>query len=406
MTIFNVTVDAGCATTTSMLKSAGKRVSVSSTGAVTVNKASPGALSEAVAFPWVYGGLGAAYGLSVSGASTFNFSAGGASYTWIAGAEIVEALSVDGSLGVNQVLKHILAQQFGLTELLVLGMPVTLSQSMNVAQSITVVLGALIAERLNLVETNAPSLTYKQTILEYIAARDGLAKFLAQSLMETMNVAPAYIAAGAYKPVVAQSMNVAQTVGAKLIAIATVPESLALDDAQVIQSIFKPTISEVISFDIGVIDPGGGFTTWAVNARTGATTEYQNYAFNSFASSGHRYLGASSSGLYVLDGDDDDGTPTVATLRSGYSQFGGSRYSSFKAAYLGMRGDGDIFLKLESGSGDSYTYQVKLQSQETTKVRIGKGLRARYFAWELVTSGQDFDLDSVEFVPLVAQRRV
>ena len=43
---------------------------------------------------------------------------------------------------------------------------------------------------------------------------------------------------------------------------------------------------------------------------------------------------------------------------------------------------------------------------KTTKVNMGKGLRARYFAYELISTGQDFDLDSVEFVPLVAQRRV
>ena len=43
---------------------------------------------------------------------------------------------------------------------------------------------------------------------------------------------------------------------------------------------------------------------------------------------------------------------------------------------------------------------------KTTKVNLGKGLRARYFAFELVSTGQDFDLDTLEFIPLVAQRRV
>lgn len=406
MTEFNVTVDAGCTTTTSQLKSSGKVVAVAATGAVTVPKANSFSQGEAMAFPWVYNALSPAYGLTVSGGgSSFNFTST-LDRTWTAGAAISEALSASGSLGVNQVLKHLLAQQFGLTEALITGRPVTISQSMNVAQSLTTILGALIAERLNLVETNAPKLTYKQTLLEALAFRDGLAKFLSMALMETVNVAPAYVAVGNYKPVVSQSFNVAQALGAKLIAIVNESDDLLIDDNNVLQMIFKPVVSETFSFDIGIIEPNGGFTTWAVNTRTGATTEYQNYAFNSFGVSGHHYLGASATGLYVLDGSDDAGTPTVATLRSGYQQFGGSRYSAFQAAYLGIRGDGNIYLKLDAGTGETYTYQVVLQNRQTTKVRIGKGLRARYFAWELITTGQDFDLDSIEFVPLVAQRRV
>jgi hypothetical protein len=42
----------------------------------------------------------------------------------------------------------------------------------------------------------------------------------------------------------------------------------------------------------------------------------------------------------------------------------------------------------------------------STKFHMGKGQRSRYFAFELISAGQDFDLDTLEFVPLVVQRRV
>ena len=301
---------------------------------------------------------------------------------------------------------QVLAQSFGLSTFLASSKPVTVAEGLNLSGSLTGFLGALLADRLRIVETNAPALTYKQTLLEFVRLNDAAARFLSGAILEALGIAPSFTAVGQKRPAVAETVNLTSTISTKLIAIVVAPEKFTALDANALKAIFRPTVSETFSFDIGIVEPNGGFTTWAVNTRTGATTEYQNYAFNSFAQSGHHYLGASSTGLYVLDGADDDGTPTVATLRSGYAQFGGSRYSSFKAAYLGMRGDGDIFLKLEAGTGDTYTYQVKLQNQETTKVRIGKGLRARYFAWEMVTTGQDFDLDAIEFVPLVAQRRV
>jgi transketolase len=43
---------------------------------------------------------------------------------------------------------------------------------------------------------------------------------------------------------------------------------------------------------------------------------------------------------------------------------------------------------------------------ENTKFEIGKGIRARYFSFELTSTGQEFDLDSIEFLPIVNQRRV
>ena len=67
---------------------------------------------------------------------------------------------------------------------------------------------------------------------------------------------------------------------------------------------------------------------------------------------------------------------------------------------------GDIILKLDTGDGKTYTYQTVIQDMQSTKVRFGKGLRARYFSFELISTGPDFDLDTVEFLPLVAQRRV
>ncbi len=103
------------------------------------------------------------------------------------------------------------------------------------------------------------------------------------------------------------------------------------------------------------------------NTRTGAVTQYQNYDFNSFAKfSQHRYLAASEAGLYELDGTTDAGTNVISTIQGGIVQFGGSRFSGFKAAYLGVRGAGQWYLKLDAGDGTTHTYLVTAQSMQTT----------------------------------------
>jgi hypothetical protein len=173
-----------------------------------------------------------------------------------------------------------------------------------------------------------------------------------------------------------------------------------------LQAIFSPEINEGLEITALYLAPGSEITTWAVNTRTAAVSEYTNFEFNSFAQMGNKYLAASSTGLYELVGDDDAGTDIIARIKSGLMQWGSSRFTLFKAAYLGVRGPGDFVLRMETGDGTTYDYSVTTTDMRTTKVRLGKGLRTRYFAFELISDGQDFDLDSIEFVPLVAERRV
>jgi len=161
-----------------------------------------------------------------------------------------------------------------------------------------------------------------------------------------------------------------------------------------------------------MVTPNGEFTTWAINTRTNSVMEYQNYAFNSFAQMGHRFLGAADDGLYVLDGQVDDGEAIRTRMRSGIMQLAGTKFTMFKGAYLGIRtnDDGrDFILKLIYGDGPNVKetcYKIVVQNLKTAKVNLGKGIRARYISWELETLGADFDFDGIEFVPISSQRRV
>lgn len=184
-------------------------------------------------------------------------------------------------------------------------------------------------------------------------------------------------------------------------------DTLRLSATAALRAVYRGTLHDHIDFTLDIIEPNGDVTTWAMNTRTGAVTEYLNYDFNSFAKSGsNTYLGAASDGLYELVGQDDAGTPVIADIVSGLVEFSGAFLSSLKAAYLGIRGEGEFFLKIVSGEGKTYVYGLQSRNLHTTRVNIGKGLRARYFTWELLSTGQDFDLTAVTFLPLQSTRRV
>ena len=175
---------------------------------------------------------------------------------------------------------------------------------------------------------------------------------------------------------------------------------------EMVQQLLNPSLSDVIEFSGAMVSPGDVHAVWSMNVRNAAVTEYSNYAFNSFARDGQRFYAASEDGLYELHGDDDDGASIEARIASGFQQFTGSNLGSFAAAYIAMRGSGQVIFRLETADGRQYDYEVQVRDSETTKVRLGKGLRTRYLAFELITTGEDFDLDDVEFIPLGAQRRI
>lgn len=328
------------------------------------------------------------------------------STSMLMGAIISDYTRMADSLGVGARYSHAFSELMRALDSIKSGVPVTVEDSVGVAWALSIAQGATVAEKLKISHVLDHPVILNYSVTDAIGFYDTLARFLHYDLLETVTVQDTMAALARHVAAISEAGTLAGTVEPHFILKIEVTDDAIFDDTFDLRMLYRPEVREQIVISALYVAPDGGITSWVVNTRTGAVTEYENFDFNSFCQNGVHYLGATKDGLYILDGEDDAGTPTLAHLRSGFAQFGGSRYTSFKAAYLGIRGDGNIFLKLDTGDGRAYTYRTVVQNQQSTKVRFGKGLRARYFAFELITEGQDFDLDTIEFVPVVAQRRV
>lgn len=286
------------------------------------------------------------------------------------------------------------------------GWPKEATDTIQMSPDLTVSRAVTVLEGLGLLGPATVAATYRPVFIDVIEYSDVLRRFFGGDLSETMGVDPALTVLPRLARTAKETYGIAAEATPVLVIRITLAEETGLADADTPKAIFGLTVAEGVELTAAYVAPDGNVTTWAINSRTGAVTEYQNYNFNSFAQIGHKYLGASSDGLFELIGDDDDGTDIISKVRSGYSQFNGSRFSGFKAAYLGIRAEGDLVFRLLTGDGRTYNYAVKARDMETVKVQLGKGLRARYFAFELESTGQDFDLETVELVPMVSTRRV
>lgn len=151
-----------------------------------------------------------------------------------------------------------------------------------------------------------------------------------------------------------------------------------------------------------VADVGG--RTWSLNTRTKTVTEFTSYTFKGFGRVGDSWYGCAANGLYELEGEDDAGGEIPVRMRGGLMRFGGTRLSRLKAAYVTARSVGGLEMTIETGEGVTYTYALSPREMRTTRVHMGKGQRATQFLFDV--SGSSLDLDVIELVPVVVQRRV
>jgi len=319
---------------------------------------------------------------------------------------ITEVIKLQQTGPLKSIYKYSFHNSIALHINLAAAHPALLSSGIGLHGSVIARIVALIMEHLGLHDVLIPKGKYHLTIAQVLRIHDFAVWAIGALVTEGMHLHASVSPQAIFQPVVTSTVGVHDTLTGHRLAICVINEHVDVTDAEILKQIIRGTIQDGFVFSAAYVSPDGNFTSWAINTNTGAITEYQNWVFDSFAQlPDGTYIATGPGGLYELDGTTDAGAAILGDFKSGMAQVGGSHFSSFKNAYLGMRtATGDVILKLISGDGKVRTYKVTPSSMKTTKINFGKGLRARYFAFELIATGP-FDFDSIEFVPIVTQRR-
>ena len=325
---------------------------------------------------------------------------------WRWGPTISQSLGVRLTSAVQAkytVLDHEVVK---LAQALLRAFPAVISQSLTAHQAQTLAVGLTLLQALKLTPGGAQGSAYHLGLVEALAMNSAFMRFVGLSLVQTLQVHAAPLAQTLRNVQLAQGLTLHGALKNTLVVSLT--GNLHIGAIDVLRAIYRgDALLDTVNLGALYVDDAGTVTTFAVNTRTNSITEYANYGFNSFAQMGLRYVAASAQGLYELDGELDDGAPIPAELETGYYQMSGTKMAGIKGCYLAMRGQGQALLKIIAGDGREYIYRANVQpGLMNTKVNVGKGLFARYFAFNLKTPGQDWDLDDVEFVPMMRDRRV
>jgi hypothetical protein len=141
-------------------------------------------------------------------------------------------------------------------------------------------------------------------------------------------------------------------------------------------------------------------TVWAMNTETLETTNYLNFDFNSLVSFADQPYGVTSSGIFLLEGDDDDGTNIDARILTGISDRGDENLKEAAQMYMQYEGQAMMFQLYPDGQQRLREYRFERRSNSTgvihARAKGSRGLRSR--SWQMGLrnlSGGAFTLDKL-----------
>ncbi|MGH7176133.1 MAG: hypothetical protein ACREJC_02025 [Tepidisphaeraceae bacterium] len=182
-------------------------------------------------------------------------------------------------------------------------------------------------------------------------------------------------------------------------------DAVSFTDEANSRAIFNEAIVETLSFGVTTNFVGGSLEGWVLNLTTGAPSHYEWGPFTSFARFGGKHYAISEDGVFLLEGDTDDGVLISSFILSGLTDLGDEFKKRIKAVYLGVRSTGNLLLKVVADE-QTYVYTVQTSGMDALKrVRgtVGLGLYGNYWQFGLEpAAGIDFELESIKILPLVS----
>lgn len=139
----------------------------------------------------------------------------------------------------------------------------------------------------------------------------------------------------------------------------------------------------------------------------GFVSEYTGYNFQSFAKMDGAYYGVAEDGVYLLDGDTDDGRDITARIDLGTHDFATSALKRMPAAYAGIASHAPATLTVQTRQGE-FKYQQRAHHPrlQTQRFDIGRGLRDTHFDLAIEAPAQGLELQGLEFEVAPSTRKI
>ena len=267
----------------------------------------------------------------------------------------------------------------------------------------------------NAVDIQAPTYNSVMLVAELIATLESFNSVASQDITDTIAAADAYMrrVEALVELIEEHFIDDVETVVVHVMQVAT-DTANSVSTATFNGSLLTALLSDLTVATVRLVIGGELFTGWVLNTDTLAPSEYQfaDRQFNSACKHGDKYLMAAEDGIYEFT--ETTGVETVMTyIKTGKTDFGSDLKKRMVNSYMVYSASGEMVLKVttsEYGQLQTRNYRmVPPATSETTDVRrfdLGRGIKSRYWQFELVGDGVDCDIDEIGMLPVLLSRRL
>lgn len=151
-----------------------------------------------------------------------------------------------------------------------------------------------------------------------------------------------------------------------------------------------------------------------MNTKNFAVSEYEDYAFNSYARFNGANLSANQNGIYELDDTaTDEGTYKIkAHIKSGEIDTYNGSIQRLRNAYLSYETDGDVQMvsRADKAATRKYylTFQTAISGIRERRIKFERGIRNRHFDFKIENiNGSSMEIDKLTVLlePIISKRR-
>lgn len=201
------------------------------------------------------------------------------------------------------------------------------------------------------------------------------------------------------------------TISSHLTVWGRMQDAVVFSDALDWTALWHMVLEDVVVFSGSISLDGTDYVAWVLNPSNKAFSSYSNFPFNSFVQIENQAFGIADDGIYLLEGEDDDGEDIEGRLRMGLMDFGSSMWKNVRHAYLGIVSGGEnlilrtVAIKEGSRVQDEYVLKPKeSRSAFEARAQFSNAVQARYWSLEVESTGP-VEIESIELGVILLPRK-
>jgi hypothetical protein len=173
-----------------------------------------------------------------------------------------------------------------------------------------------------------------------------------------------------------------------------------------IYGVFRGTAPLFVSRGLGSQVIEKVYKAYAVNVKNAAMSEYTGFPFNHIVRFDGMTIAFADDESVVLGADKDDTAEIDAVLELAPTDFGSSLLKRVPYSYVGVKNGQNIKVTMIVDEKE-YVATLTATKGRNRRAKLARGVKGRYFAARIENlNGDDFAIDSYEYLPMVLGRKV